>query len=139
VASTTITAGELDDALHQVLDDGIIEDSRKKKNWPEPVWYQVVARGGDGALQGGVAAKFQFDITFLDTIWVDERFRGKGIGRRLMEGFETRGRELGAKIAWLDTMSWQARPFYEKLGYRVFAELPYLAGARAQYFLRKDL
>jgi len=39
----------------------------------------------------------------------------------------------------LYTLSWQARPFYEKLGYRVFGEMPFADGAHRRYFMRKDL
>jgi hypothetical protein len=36
-------------------------------------------------------------------------------------------------------MSFQAKPFYEKLGYRQFAELPWLGGKHRRHFMRKDL
>jgi hypothetical protein len=42
-------------------------------------------------------------------------------------------------VVWLDTYSWQARPFYEKLGYDVFGELPYRGGAHRRFFMRKTL
>jgi hypothetical protein len=47
--------------------------------------------------------------------------------------------ELGAKIAWLYTLSWQARPFYENLGYRAFGEMPFHDGGYRRYFMRKEL
>jgi hypothetical protein len=36
-------------------------------------------------------------------------------------------------------MSYQARGFYEKLGFRVFAELGDYPGPHAMYFMVKDL
>ena len=45
----------------------------------------------------------------------------------------------GACLAWLETFDWQARPFYEHLGYAVFAELPHDNGRHARYFLKKAL
>ena len=50
---------------------------------------------------------------------------------------ETEAKRLGAREVWLYTMSFQAKPFYEKLGYQQFAELKWLDGAR--HFMRKDL
>ena len=47
--------------------------------------------------------------------------------------------ELGAREAWLYTMSFQAKPFYEKLRYTQFAELPWLNGQHARHCMRKDL
>jgi hypothetical protein len=39
----------------------------------------------------------------------------------------------------LDTFSFQALGFYEKLGYRIFGELGDVAGGHKWYFLKKDL
>jgi hypothetical protein len=52
---------------------------------------------------------------------------------------EDEARRLGATEAWLYTMSFQAKPFYEKIGYHQFAELPWLRGRHARHFMRKDL
>jgi len=57
----------------------------------------------------------------------------------MMNLVEDRARTLGAREAWLYTMSFQAKPFYEKLGYRQFAELPWMGGAHKRHFMRKDL
>ncbi|MDB5536981.1 MAG: Acetyltransferase family protein, partial [Devosia sp.] len=40
---------------------------------------------------------------------------------------------------WLDTFSFQARPFYEKLGYSVFGTIPDYPPGGARYFLSKTL
>ena len=45
----------------------------------------------------------------------------------------------GASDACLYTMSWQARPFYEKLGYECIRKMPYLGGHHRRYFMRKKL
>jgi hypothetical protein len=39
----------------------------------------------------------------------------------------------------LSTFSFQARPFYEKLGYEVFATLEDCPVGHCEYFLRKQL
>jgi hypothetical protein len=52
---------------------------------------------------------------------------------------ETEARKRGARLACVMTFSWQARPFYEKQGYEVFAELPYQNGAHMLYWLKKSL
>ncbi len=128
-----------DPAVQKFLSDAIVAFGREKVGRPEPVRFHVVARGGDGEIVGGAAAKFHFDVLYLDDLWVHAGARGSGLGSRIMALFETRGRELGARVAWLDTLSWQARPFYEKLGYAVFGELPYSGGAHTQFFMRKFL
>jgi hypothetical protein len=50
---------------------------------------------------------------------------------------ETIARERGYIGVWLDTFEFQARPFYEKLGYEIFGQLESGPGAIARYFLKK--
>jgi hypothetical protein len=45
----------------------------------------------------------------------------------------------GCHHAWLDTFSFQARPFYEKQGYRVFGVLPDYPTGQTRYFLTREL
>jgi GNAT superfamily N-acetyltransferase len=99
----------------------------------------AVIRGDDGALHGGVVGRLSGDSVYMEIVWNDETVRGTGLGTRMMQLVEDEARRLGAKEAWLYTMSFQARPFYEKLGYRQFAELPWLNGQHKRHFMRKDL
>ena len=123
----------------KAIRDGLTEFNRRAVNFPEPVAVNVVLRDGEGAVRGGVVARVALDTVYIDIVWIDERLRGGGHGRRMMEQVEEKARGLGARIAWLYTLSWQARPFYEKLGYRLFAEMPFATGAHRRYFMRKDL
>jgi len=45
----------------------------------------------------------------------------------------------GCHSAYLRAFSWQARPFYEKSGYVVFAELDNFPGTQKRCFMRKRL
>ena len=47
--------------------------------------------------------------------------------------------KIGAVQSWLHTLSWQARPFYERLGYILIGEMPLGGGKHRRYFMRKDL
>jgi len=47
--------------------------------------------------------------------------------------------ERGCTDAFLDTFSFQARPFYEKLGYRVFGTLEKHPVGHRHYFMNKQL
>jgi len=132
---------DYDDSVEtaRAIRDGLTEFNRKTVNFPEPVPVNVAVRDGDGALRGGVVARVALDTVYIDIVWIDDGLRGGGYGRIMMEHVEEKARGLGARIAWLYTLSWQARPFYEKLGYRVFGEMPFGGGAHHRYFMRKDL
>ena len=103
--------------------------------------HKIVAaiRDDDGTLHGGVIGRMAGDSVYMEIVYNDDAVRGTGLGRETMRLVEDRARELGAREAWLYTMSFQAKPFYEKLGYSQFAELPWLDRTHARHFMRKDL
>ena len=48
---------------------------------------------------------------------------GHGAGRQVLAMMEDAARGRGCRAAWLDTYSFQARGFYQGLGYQQFGEL----------------
>jgi len=99
----------------------------------------VAIRDEAGALHGGVIGRLAGDSVYVEVVWTDDEARGHRLGRQAMELVEDEAKRLGAREAWLYTMSFQAKPFYEKLGYGQFAELSWLDGRHARHFMRKDL
>jgi hypothetical protein len=57
----------------------------------------------------------------------------------MLEAAHEAGREKGAEAAFLDTFSWQARPFYERLGYEVVATVEMPAGFERYYMMKSPL
>lgn len=70
-----------------------------------------------GEVIAGAAARSFGDWLLLDTLWVAEELRGQNVGSKLLEEIETAGRKRGCKKCLLDTLNFQAMPFYEKHGY----------------------
>ena len=75
----------------------------------------------------------------IAALWVAESERGKGYGTTLLTEVERYAAGHGYLLAYVETTSFQARPFYESLGYRVFSELDGIAEGCALFFLRKAL
>jgi len=61
------------------------------------------------------------------------------VGRKLMEEAEKIARAQKLTGIWLDTFDFQARPFYEKLGFTIFGELKDHPRGISQYWLQKRL
>ena len=101
--------------------------------------YVVGVRDAKGELRGGFWVEVYYESAFLKWAWVDPRLQRKGIGRALMAAAEEEALARGALNLWLDTFSFQARPFYEKLGYTVFGTLKMGRAGLERYFLSKDL
>jgi ribosomal protein S18 acetylase RimI-like enzyme len=94
----------------------------------------------DGSeLVGGVAGYTHWKWLFVSHLWVAESVRRSGWGRRLMQEIEAAAARRGCRAAHLDTFSFQAREFYEKLGYRRFGTLPDYPPGESRYFLWKEL
>ena len=103
----------------------------------QPVKF--VARDSTGVVVGGILGHTRWRWLYVAKLWVDERARGHGLGTRLMAAAEDLARSRGCTDVSLDTFDYQARPFYEKLGYELFGTLEgYPPGSR-QYYLRKRL
>lgn len=72
----------------------------------------------DGVLVGGLNSYMSaFHILYVDTMFVAEKYRRQGIGRKIMFEMECRAKELGANMIRLDTFDWQGYEFYKKLNY----------------------
>ena len=93
----------------------------------------------DDQIAGGVLGEVYWDWLYIDLIWVTEDLRGEGYGQRLMVKVEEEARKFGAKQAYLDTFSFQAPAFYEKLGYRVYGELQDFPPGHQRFFYSKHL
>ncbi|AWI57260.1 GNAT family N-acetyltransferase [Sinorhizobium fredii] len=89
------------------------------------------------AAVGGLYATDGYGWAFIRYLAVPDQYRGQGLGRRLMEEAEKLARARGYIGLWLDTFEFQARPFYEKLGFELFGELEGGQGAIPRYFLKK--
>ena len=86
-----------------------------------PRW--IIARDKGQVVQGGIRFVLAFEWLFVNWLWVADAYRKHGIGSQLMAGAETAARDQGCRAAYLDTFTFQAPKFYERLGYREFGRL----------------
>ncbi|MGD9704334.1 MAG: GNAT family N-acetyltransferase [Acidimicrobiia bacterium] len=89
---------------------------------------EIVA-GLDGFTWGGYAK--------VEWLWVSEEHRGEGLGRRLMEAAEREAASRGCHLVRVDTHTFQAPGFYEKLGYSVIGHAPGAPLGHAEVFFSK--
>ena len=101
--------------------------------------FALIARDDAGKIVGGLSGRIYLDTLHVSILWLDEKLRGEGHGRTLMERAEKEARAKGVNYASLSTLSWQARPFYESLGWKVLGEMPVLSGAHKRYYMWKML
>jgi GNAT superfamily N-acetyltransferase len=128
-------------ADEQAVFDGLL--AFNIRNAPRPTDQQpfavLVRDPATGETLGGLTGKQMFDWLYINLFHLPEALRGEGLGSRVMERAEVFAREQGLVGIWLDTFAFQARGFYEKLGYEVFGELTDFPRGSSRYFLRKYL
>lgn len=92
-------------------------------------------------LLGGLVVRTHAIRTWLEVLvlWVDEPYRGLGIGRRLMELAEEEARRRGCNFARLASSSYQAPGFYESLGYTAYGRLVNCPPGDTAYYFAKNL
>jgi GNAT superfamily N-acetyltransferase len=88
---------------------------------------------------GGLHGSTLFSYLHVDLLFVPESMRGIGMGRKLMMQAETEAVRRGCHAASLDTFSFQARGFYERLGYSVFGILDDCPPGHSRFYLTKRL
>jgi GNAT superfamily N-acetyltransferase len=99
----------------------------------------VFARATDGRVVAGAFGLTSWNWLHISLVWVSPELRRQGTGRQLITAIEDAARVRGCTHAHLDTFSYQARPFYEKLGYEVFGALEDYPPGHQRFFLRKRL
>jgi GNAT superfamily N-acetyltransferase len=99
----------------------------------------ILVSDEDGASEGGLWGRIGYDWLFVELLVVPEAARGMGLGRQLMQQAETIARQAGCAGIWLDTYEFQARGFYEKLGYTLFGTLDDHPIGQRRFFLQKRL
>jgi GNAT superfamily N-acetyltransferase len=99
----------------------------------------LVTAPGDETVLGGLWAQSRWGAFYIDMIVAPEALRRTGLGTELMTRAEAEARRRGCHLMWLDTYAFQARPFYERLGFTVFAEMEGPAPYYPRWFMRKTL
>ena len=136
--SITIEAERADETREVVL-KGLRRFNRKHAGPPEFRLVTLAARDATGRLVGGLAGEIGWKWLHVSLLWVDEARRGKGIGRALLRAAEKEAARQGCGHVYLDTLEFQARPFYEGEGYRPFGVLEGYPPGHRQYYLSKAL
>ncbi len=93
----------------------------------------------DGQIVAGIVAASTFETLEVEFLFVDEKWRGKGLGSLLLRTAEHNARQAGVRHVLLNTYNFQAPAFYPKMGYRRLFEINPCLGPYAQYFFWKDL
>jgi GNAT superfamily N-acetyltransferase len=99
------------------------------------------ARDAEGNLVGGLVGELRpgWQWLYIAMLWIAPSHRLQRIGLRLMRAVEEEARRHGCAYAAVDTISFQARGFYEKQGYVVWGVQEHYPPGHRRFYLSKPL
>lgn len=131
-----------DTVTHQDLDEvrlGLNAFNSRFINIDEMKAIGVFIHDAVGRKLAGLTGSTSGNWLRIDMLWVSDALRGQGAGRQLMLAAEEEARSRGCLYAQVDTASFQARPFYEKLGYTLRFSLDNYPRHHQRHYLSKTL
>lgn len=129
-----------DNEAHQEIIRNLVSYNSIQAGGEPAIPILVTLHDPQGSLCGGVRGHTQWGWLYISTMWLHESIRGKGWGRKLIQATEAEAVRRGCQACHLDTYSFQALGFYEKLGYKQFGVLEnYPIGSNhKRYYLVKQ-
>ena len=125
----------------ELLDNKLVEFNRKKVPFLQSEDWIVLSyalKDERGQLMAGINSMlYCWNILYIDILYVEDAHRGKGYGRLLLDRVESESKKLGGYMSHLDTFDWQAKEFYEHLGYEVFGILENCPRGHNRYYMKK--
>ena len=126
------------DALSSILRSKIVEFNAEHFDAQRlPLGYKFTDEQGE--LVAGTSGCVFGNWLMISWLWCSDSARGKGLADKLLTALEQAAIELGATTAQLDTLDFQAKPFYEKRGYSVKYQLNNYPRSGTRYFMEKLL
>lgn len=97
---------------HHILENLILPKIKKNEIY--------ILRNQDESNIGWMRYGYFWDNTpFMNMIWVDEQYRGKGVGKQVVLLWEDQMKQYGFKLVMTSTQAnEEAQHFYRNLGYR---------------------
>lgn len=125
--------------VRKLLYAGLAAHNRKSVEAPQvrPLWV-LLRQDERGPVIGGLMGATAWSHLRIEALFVPELMRGTGIGAQILAMAEEEARHRGCIGVWLDTYSFQAREFYERLGYEVLGEIADYPPGHTRYFMKKS-
>ncbi len=122
-----------------VIVQGLIDFNAANTGGETPLDLVVTVRDENGRVIGGLVGDTYVGWMQVHALWVDETARGRGIGAAVLSRAEEEALRRACKHVFLETLSFQALDFYQKLGYVVQHRLEGFPPGGTRYALTKSL
>ena len=100
---------------------------------------EIIIKNKQGEIIGGLYGRSLWGTLEIKTLAVRPENRKEGIGKELMQEAEKEARRRKCRYISLDTFSFQAPEFYEKLGFKKIGTETDFPKGFEKYYYRKDI
>lgn len=128
-----------DEADLKFLEDSLIRFNLTKTGIVDDRNLAIFIRDEQGRIIAGLSGWTWGGCLEVEYLWVQEDQRHQGYGQRLLAAAEKEALARHCFQAILDTHSFQAPDFYQKLGYEIVGTIKDHPKGSYNYLLRKSL
>ena len=123
------------DEIHEMLRAYNLGHREKSEDVPLGVFYE----DENGRKLAGLTGETFGNWLCIKYLFVNESFRGQGIGSRILAAAEEEAKRRGCKYVFVDTFSFQAPGFYQNQGYEKVFTLQDYPYTEKRYYYTKAL
>lgn len=125
--------------VRAALNDGLKDFNKSKLGAYEHEPFTLYIKIEDEVI-AGCYGDITKDNCYIDCIWVDQKYRGKAIGKKIMSKLEVYAKQKKCSVMTIETADFQAKDFYTKIGFLTIATYPHNCFLEHQvYLMRKTL
>ncbi|TPI49505.1 GNAT family N-acetyltransferase [Mesorhizobium sp. B3-1-7] len=121
------------------LEERLNGDNRRKTGCDDDRGLIFVIRDETGVVIGIAAGYSWAGTAELKLMWVDEAYRGRSYGKKLLDAFTAEAASRGVGRVWVSSHDFQAPGLYEKAGFERMAELPQWPEGHSNVILCKTI
>lgn len=99
----------------------------------------IFVRDDQRQMVAGISGWLWGECLEIDYLWVQEAVRGQGVGKQLVIALEEAAVVRGCRQITLETFSFQAPEFYQKLGYNEFGVIDGFGNHFRKFYMQKRL
>ncbi len=101
--------------------------------------FTIYAEDKNKEIIGGICGSYANAHMKIEWVWIDEQYRSQGLGRKIFHHLDEFALAKNCKYIDLETLEFQAKDFYQKLGFNLIATLPNWCAGYDSYIMRKFL
>jgi GNAT superfamily N-acetyltransferase len=139
MVTCTIEEEPVTTALTEIADEGFRQQGLEATGFDEPITRVAFTAYDNNRLVGFVTANILWKSLHIRYMFIISSHRKMGIGSMLMKRAMDYGRSQGCTKAFVDTLSFQASGFYQKLGFVPEFSRTGLAHDVALHYLAREL